>query len=154
MWMKVHICSVKAKSEAGNIMSQRYNGNIQRPKPHLRNVLIFPENSAEGFGSRREHYWHYVVCIFENAPRNLVVQGRVQLEHNRQHLHTLISDVYWKKRPNQWAHLELCYRNPDILERLLNWIALSNSTLGKFAPMQVIKQPEHGRTKDQKWSSK
>ena len=31
-----------------------------------------------------------------------------------------------------------------ILEKTLNWIALSNSIVGKCAPMQVIKQP--GRT--------
>ena len=40
----------------------------------------------------------------------------------------------------------LCHRHPDILERVLNQIALSNSTTGKCAPMQVIKPPEHGRT--------
>ena len=33
-----------------------------------------------------------------------------------------------------------------ILEGVVNWIALSNSTAGKGASMQVIKQPEHGRT--------
>ena len=38
------------------------------------------------------------------------------------------------------------HMNPDILKRVLNWIALSNSTAGKSAPMHVIKQPEHGRT--------
>ena len=36
--------------------------------------------------------------------------------------------------------------HPDILEWLLNRMAFSNSTTGKCAPMQVIKQPEHGRT--------
>ena len=36
--------------------------------------------------------------------------------------------------------------NPGILERVLNQIVLSNSTVGKCTPMQVIKQPEHGRT--------
>ena len=34
----------------------------------------------------------------------------------------------------------------NILERVLNRIALSDSTVGKCAPMQVIKQPEHGGT--------
>ena len=37
------------------------------------------------------------------------------------------------------------HRNPDILKRVLNQIVLSNSTVGKCALMQVIKQPEHGR---------
>ena len=43
--------------------------------------------------------------------------------------------------------------NPDFLERVLNRIALPNSTVGKCALMQVIKQPQHVRTsttKDQK----
>ena len=30
--MKVHVYSVKAKSQAGYIMSQRYNDNTERPK--------------------------------------------------------------------------------------------------------------------------
>ena len=52
--------------------------------------------------------------------------------------------------------MELWHRNFDILERVLNRIALSNSTAGKCVPMEVIKQPEHGRTsttEEQKWSS-
>ena len=57
-------------------------------------------------------------------------------------------NVYWRKWPNWRAHLELCHRNPDILKRVLNWIVLSNSTSGKCAPIQVIKQPEHGRTSE------
>ena len=43
------------------------------------------------------------------------------------------------------SHLELCQKNPDILEMVVNRIALSNSTMGNCASMQVIKQPEHGR---------
>ena len=31
MWMEVHLCYVKAKSQARN-MSQRYNDNTKRPK--------------------------------------------------------------------------------------------------------------------------
>ena len=54
--------------------------------------------------------------------------------------------VYQRKRPNWQAHLELCHRNPDILERVLNQIALSKLTLRKCAPVQVINRPEHGRT--------
>ena len=45
---------------------------------------------------------------------------------------------------NWQAHLELCHRNSDILERVLKWIALSNCQ--EVQPMQVIKQPEHRRT--------
>ena len=41
-----------------------------------------PETLAEDLGSRRECCWHYVVSAFENIPKNLVVQGRVQLEHS------------------------------------------------------------------------
>ena len=48
----------------------------------LKNLRILPENSAEGLGSSREHCWSYVVSAFENTTKNLVVQGRVQLEHS------------------------------------------------------------------------
>ena len=61
------------------------------------------------------------------------------------------------------AHLELSYRNSDILERVLNHIGLSNCVTlsnrialshyfitcmgaGKCTSMKVIKQPGHGRT--------
>ena len=66
-------------------MSQRYNDNIKSSKPQdrdLKNVKILPETLAEDLGSRRECCWHYVVSAFENIPKNLVVQGRVQLEHS------------------------------------------------------------------------
>ena len=31
--------------------------------------------------SRRQHCGSYIVSVFENIPKNLLVQGRVQLEH-------------------------------------------------------------------------
>ena len=52
--------------------------------------------------------------------------------------------------------MELWYRNPNTLERVLNQIALSTSIAGKCAPMQVVKQPEYGpalATKEQKCPS-
>ena len=58
---------------------------------------------------------------------------------------TLQALVFIEGNDNLWDHLELC-QNYDILERVLNRIVLSNSTAGKCTPMQVIKQPEHGRT--------
>ena len=48
----------------------------------LKNVSILPETLAEDLGSRRECCWHYVVSAFENIPKNLVVQARVQLEYS------------------------------------------------------------------------
>ena len=30
---------------------------------------------------RRQHCGSYIVSVFENIPKNLLVQGRVQLEH-------------------------------------------------------------------------
>ena len=151
--------SVKAKSQLGNIWvkdiwqhkkvkATRYSAR------DLKNLSILPENSTEGLGSRKECCWHYVVSIFENTQTYLVVQRRVQLEHSSHIVkvgveatcvHSIL-EMYWGKRPNRWAHLELCHRNHDILERVLNWIVLSNSTVGKCPLMQVIKQPEHGRT--------
>ena len=29
-----------------------------------------------------ERCWSYIVSVFENTPKNLVIQGRAQLEHN------------------------------------------------------------------------
>ena len=69
-------------------MSQTYYDNIKKPKLQdthssrdLKNLHILPENSAEGFMSRREHCGNYIVSVFENIPQNLLVQVRVQLEH-------------------------------------------------------------------------
>ena len=140
---------------------------VRKSARDLKNLCILPKNWTEGLSSWRECYWGYV-SIYENTPKKLpqlylVVQGRVQLEHrsrrvkvSRLHANTSSLDLYWRKQPNRKAHLELWHRNPDILERVLNQIALPNSTVGKSAPMQVIKQPEHGRistNEEQKWSS-
>ena len=87
----------------------------------------------------------------------LVVQGKEQLDH-RYHIVEASCKHFkpWnilQEWPNKQAHLELCHRNSGILQRILNPIMLSNSTVGKCAPMQVIKQPDHGRTtEEQKWS--
>ena len=157
-------------------MSQIYNDNTKRPKPKENQLGIlgmlprefthFAGNSPEGLGSRREHRWDYV-SLFENMPKKLlhlspeschnftqwfregrswsivITQLRLVL---RLHANTSSPDVYWRKRPSQWVHLELCHRNRDILKRVLNQITLSNSTARKGAPMKVVKQPEHGRT--------
>ena len=58
-------------------------------------IYMFSENSAEGLRSRRERYWRYVVYVFENTPKNLVVQGRAQLEHSS-HIVRSVSKVHAK----------------------------------------------------------
>ena len=72
-------------------MGRIYNDNIKKAKAtsrfsarDLKNLCILPKNSAEGLGSKRElrSIWSYVVSAFENTTKNLVVQGRVQLEHS------------------------------------------------------------------------
>ena len=70
---------------------------------------------------------------------------------SRLHANTSSPDVYWRKRLNRLAHLQLCHRNPDMLKRVLNQIASFNSTAGKCAPMQITNQLEHDIY--QKWSS-
>ena len=90
-------------------MSQTYYDNIKKPKLQdtysardLKNLRILPENSAEGFMSRRQHCGSYIVSVFENIPQNLLVQGRVQLEHishikigvKATYIKTSTSDVY------------------------------------------------------------
>ena len=76
--MEVHIYSVKAKSQAGN-MSQTYNDNTKRPKQKENQLGILGissrefthsvGNSAEGLGSGRERCWDYV-SIFDNTPKS------------------------------------------------------------------------------------
>ena len=69
---------------------------------------------------RREHCWSYVVSAFENTTKNLVDQGRVQLEHSSQivkvvsrlHANTSIPDIYWREQLNGRAHLELLPQEP------------------------------------------
>ena len=61
----------------------------------LKNLSILPENSAEGFMSRREYCGGYIVSVFENIPQNLVVQGRVQLE-NISHIKIGVEATYTK----------------------------------------------------------
>ena len=68
-------------------MNQIYNNNIKGQTPRysardLKNLHILLEHLAEGLRSREEQCWSYVVSAFENATKNLVVQGRVQLEDN------------------------------------------------------------------------
>ena len=56
-------------------------------------------------------------------PKNLVVQGKVQLEHIshivKVHVEATSLAEYnpWWKKPNWQAHYELFHRNPDILVR-------------------------------------
>ena len=87
-----------------------------------------------------------------------MVQERVQLEHSSHivrvgveatcYMLTLQAMMYIEG--NDRAYLELCHRNPEILERVLNEIVLSNSTPGNCRSMQVVKQPEHGKASTSK----
>ena len=139
-------------------MSQIYNDNTKRPKPKENQLGILGISSREFthcVGPRKLPprklpqlspkschnctKWFRERCNWSIAVTQLMLVSRL-------HANTSSPNKYRRKRPNWQAHLELCHRNPDILERMLNRIALSNSTAGKCAPMQVIKQPEHGRT--------
>ena len=63
-------------------MSQRYNDNIKRQKLQDSQLGILKIYAFLGLLSRRKCYWHYILSVFENTPKNLMVQGKVQLEHN------------------------------------------------------------------------
>ena len=151
------------------IYQSRYNDNIKRPKPQDTQLGILKiytscrkiQKRVSGPGQR---YWRYVVYIFENTPKNLVVQGRAQLEHSSHIVKVGVEATCFHFNPRRIlsetterrVYLELYHRNPGILERVLNWVTLANSTAEKCAPMQVMKQPEHGRTstsEEQKWPS-
>ena len=69
-------------------MSQTYYDNIKKPKLQDTQLGILKGYAfcqkiqhTLGFMSRREHCGSYIVSVFENIPKNLLVQGRVQLEH-------------------------------------------------------------------------
>ena len=74
--VKQVICRSKIKWQHKKAKAARYWAR------DLKNLCIFQGNSAEALGSRREHCWHYVISVFQNTPKNLVVQGRVQWEHS------------------------------------------------------------------------
>ena len=153
-------------------MSQRYNDNIKRPKPlilgisarDLKNLCILQENSEESLGSMRECCWNYIVSVSQNAPKNLVVQGGMQLGHSSHIVRVSVKTTCWHFNP--WHILkettELAGpfgtrpQKPWHPGKGVNMIALSNPTVGKCTTMEIIKQTEHGRistTKEQKWSS-
>ena len=52
MWMEVHIYSVKAKSQTGNVWLK----DITTTASHCKYLRILLENSAEGLRSGRECY--------------------------------------------------------------------------------------------------
>ena len=75
----------------------------------------------------------------------LVIQGRALLEHINPIVKVGAHFKPWrilKETTEPVAHLKLCRGNPDTLEMVLNQIVYSNSTAGKCAHMQVVKQPE------------
>ena len=137
-------------------MSQRNNDNTKRQKPKENQLGIFKTsthfagkfNKGPGFQERELLGLH--ICLWEYTQKvatsfsqespqlYLVVQGRVQLEHSshigntRLDANTSSPGVYLRKRLKQRANLELCHRNPDILAMVLNWIVLSNSTVGSL----------------------
>ena len=139
---------VKQVTYESNILWQHKKAKAARYSAmDLKNLCILPENSAEGFMSRRKHCGSYIVSAFQNIPKNLLVQGRMQLEHishikvgvKATYTKTSTPDPYWRKQPNRQSHLELCHRKADFLESMLNRITLFNSTAGYCLPMQVEK---------------
>ena len=67
-------------------MSQRYNDNIKRPTPQdtqlgILNIYSFCQKIQKRASDPGESTAG-VYSIAQNTPQNLVVQGRVQLEHS------------------------------------------------------------------------
>ena len=129
MWMEVHILKLKLKLGVkqviyeSNISWKHKNDKVARysARDH-KNLCILTENSAEDLGSTRECCWGWCWGYM------VTLQSLNYIEGNN-----------WTGRPI-WNYAT------GTLERILNWIRLSNLTAGKCTPMQVIKQPEHGRT--------
>ena len=67
-------------------MSQICNDNIKWPKPQdillrILKIYAFYQKIQQRTLAPTESSWSYIVSAFENITKNLVVQGRVQLEH-------------------------------------------------------------------------
>ena len=67
-------------------MSQRYNDNIKRPKSHdtqlgILEIYTFCLKIQQRTSGPGERWRSYIVSVYENTLKNLVVQGKVQLEH-------------------------------------------------------------------------
>ena len=144
-------------------ISERYNGFIKKPKSEENQLGILKiytfcqkiQQKALGAGQSaawlRIYLWEYTQKLPLLLPKswnnftwwlkkgcNRGIAKVTQLRLvSRLHANTSSPGIYWRKLPNWQAHLELCYRNPDILERVLNQITLSNSTWGSAHPCKV-----------------
>ena len=118
----------------------------------LKNVGILRENSTEGLGSRRV-LPGLRICLWEYTQKvtaTLLNGSRKGALENSSHIVKVGVEVtYQYFKP--WQMLKETTTGGPNWEPSLNRILLSNSTAGKCAPMQVIKQPEHGKTLT-KWS--
>ena len=68
-------------------MRQTYNGNIKRPKLQntqlgILNIYAFCRKFSRVPRVQQRALLELVVSVFENIPKNLVVQGTAQLEHS------------------------------------------------------------------------
>ena len=118
----------------------------------LKNVGILRENSTEGLGSRRA-LPGLRICLWEYTQKvaaTLLNGSRKGALENSSHIVKVgVGVKYQYFKP--WQMLKETTTGGPNWEPSLNRILLSNSTAGKCAPMQVIKQPEHGKTLT-KWS--
>ena len=154
--IKLRVKQVRYESKMSNDKNKKAKAE-KKSVMDLKNLCLLLENSVEGLASRRQHCWGYI-SLYENICKKLlhlptkschnftwwfkeghswnIIVTRLWLVLSL-HPNTSSPVIYWRKWPNQLAHLELRYRKPDILERMLNWIVLSSSTAGKCTPMQV-----------------
>ena len=112
----------------------------------LKHLHILQESSAECLRYRRQHYWSFIVSVFENTPKNLVVQARAQLEHSSLTVKVSVKSTYLHFNP--WRILEEITKPVDPCGTMPqeSWhpgkgakpVTLSNFTEGKCGPMQVI----------------
>ena len=145
MWMEVHIYSVKANSQAGNIWVKDIMTKVKAIRysaRNLKNLHIFPENSAEGLGCRRERCLRYIVFVFEKTPKNLLVQGRTQLKRSSTIVKVSVEAACLHFNP--WSILKETTKpaGPFGTMRLEPWHPEGGA---EVRTREVIKQPKHGR---------
>ena len=150
-------------------MKQKHKNNRKRPKPKenqpgILKFYAFCQKIQQKTSGPGKRCWCYVSMRMHPKNRHTftlkvawtLLSGSHSHSQCQGYVLTLQALAYIKGKDRTSGPIWNDHRNPDILEKVLNWITLSNSTAGKCTPMQVIKQAEHGRTsttEEQKLSS-
>ena len=127
--MDICIYSVKANSQAGNIRAytvtaQKGQRAARYSARHLKNLDIFPRKLTRGPQVQERELLELQICYWEYSQKTNF------------EIHLPLSYIL-NETTKPVVHLELCHRNSDTMEKVLNRVELFNSNVGKCALMQV-----------------